>query len=315
MEAGAISVRAVLVQMEERVFSWDYYQAETECAVNDIIIVQEDAPHNEWKLARVVDVSKDDDGLVRKVTIQIGEWKLGEGGKCLSKPLVVERPIQNHRGKLRCPVCKNKNFARLDKHIESVHDDIHKTKHKSILKMAKQNAKLRALRNLRKSNPQPAMVSTLDLDKLTSSREDEDGEEEEGSGVEKSPGSASPSTSTSSVSSNAHPSQQPCQNCVYLQTKIHRLKDKLHASESQKTLLTPSQKQQSTPLKQQWTPQKQQSTPQTPQSTPQKQQSTPLTPQSTPGSSARKKFERPKTVTDPRTLPRYGIYVFVLVLY
>lgn len=49
--------------------------------VDDIVIVQENAPRNEWKLAKVLDVCKDDDGLVRKATIQIGERRLGEGGK------------------------------------------------------------------------------------------------------------------------------------------------------------------------------------------------------------------------------------------
>ena len=42
--------------------------------VNDIVIIQEDAPRNE--LDRVPDVFKDDGGLVRKATITIGERKL-----------------------------------------------------------------------------------------------------------------------------------------------------------------------------------------------------------------------------------------------
>ncbi|KAJ8364861.1 hypothetical protein SKAU_G00136920 [Synaphobranchus kaupii] len=62
--------------------------------VGDIVIVKEDVPHNEWKLARVLDVCKDDDGLVRKATIQIGERKLSKEGERLSKPSVIERPIQ-----------------------------------------------------------------------------------------------------------------------------------------------------------------------------------------------------------------------------
>lgn len=40
--------------------------------VDDIVIVQEDGCRNEWKLARVLDVCKSDNGLVRKATIQIG---------------------------------------------------------------------------------------------------------------------------------------------------------------------------------------------------------------------------------------------------
>lgn len=63
--------------------------------VGDIVIVkEEEIPRNEWKLARVLEVHKDDDGLVRKATIQIGERKLGKGDEPVSKPSIVERPIQ-----------------------------------------------------------------------------------------------------------------------------------------------------------------------------------------------------------------------------
>lgn len=63
--------------------------------VGDIVIVkEEELPRNEWKLARVLKVHENDDGLVRRVTIQIGERKLGKGGERLNKPSIVERPIQ-----------------------------------------------------------------------------------------------------------------------------------------------------------------------------------------------------------------------------
>lgn len=63
--------------------------------VDDIVILkEEEIPRNEWKLAKVLEVWKDDDGLVRKAKIQIGEQKLAKGGERLSKPSVVERPIQ-----------------------------------------------------------------------------------------------------------------------------------------------------------------------------------------------------------------------------
>ncbi|XP_076853956.1 uncharacterized protein LOC143509279 [Brachyhypopomus gauderio] len=62
--------------------------------VDDIVILQEDAPRNVWRLARVLDVCKDEDGLVRRATIQLGERKLSDRGERLSKPSVVERPIQ-----------------------------------------------------------------------------------------------------------------------------------------------------------------------------------------------------------------------------
>ncbi|KAJ8371926.1 hypothetical protein AAFF_G00298780 [Aldrovandia affinis] len=53
--------------------------------VGDVVIVKEDnVPRNEWKLARVVETSEDDDGLVRKVKLQIGQSNLNSKGKFLS---------------------------------------------------------------------------------------------------------------------------------------------------------------------------------------------------------------------------------------
>lgn len=61
--------------------------------VGDIVIVKEDnAPRNEWKLARVVETSEDD-GLVRKVKVQIGQSKLGKKGEHLTQPSFLERPV------------------------------------------------------------------------------------------------------------------------------------------------------------------------------------------------------------------------------
>ena len=63
--------------------------------VGDIVIIkEEDVPHNEWKLAKVVEALEDDDGLVRKVAVQVGERKLGKGGERLNQPSIVPRPIQ-----------------------------------------------------------------------------------------------------------------------------------------------------------------------------------------------------------------------------
>ncbi|KAL6480076.1 hypothetical protein MHYP_G00111090 [Metynnis hypsauchen] len=63
--------------------------------VGDIVILkEEDIPRNEWKLAKVVEAHEDDDGLVRKVTVQIGERKLGKKGERLNQPSIVQRPIQ-----------------------------------------------------------------------------------------------------------------------------------------------------------------------------------------------------------------------------
>ncbi|XP_051939800.1 uncharacterized protein LOC127612976 [Hippocampus zosterae] len=63
--------------------------------VGDVVIIKEDdVPRNEWKLAKVIEANQDDDGLVRKVTVQIGERKLGRKGERLNKPSVVQRAVQ-----------------------------------------------------------------------------------------------------------------------------------------------------------------------------------------------------------------------------
>lgn len=61
----------------------------------DVVIMKEgEIPRNEWRLARVIKVFKDDDGLVRKATIRMGDRELGKKGERLTKPTIVERPIQ-----------------------------------------------------------------------------------------------------------------------------------------------------------------------------------------------------------------------------
>ena len=45
----------------------------------DIVILKEESiPRNEWRLGRVLDVYKDEDGLVQKATVQIGDRNLGK---------------------------------------------------------------------------------------------------------------------------------------------------------------------------------------------------------------------------------------------
>lgn len=62
--------------------------------IGDIVIVKEEGiPRSEWRLGRVLDVCEDEDGLVRKATIQIGNRKLGKEGQRLTKPSILERPI------------------------------------------------------------------------------------------------------------------------------------------------------------------------------------------------------------------------------
>lgn len=63
--------------------------------VDDIVLVKEnDLPRNQWKLARVLEVQKDKEGLVRRVLLQMGDSNLDNKGKRLTTPLKLERPIQ-----------------------------------------------------------------------------------------------------------------------------------------------------------------------------------------------------------------------------
>ncbi|KAL7882591.1 hypothetical protein SRHO_G00002490 [Serrasalmus rhombeus] len=63
--------------------------------VGDIVIVKdENTPRNEWPLSKVVEAQEDDDGLVRKVKIQVGQNKLGPKGERLTQPSFLERPVQ-----------------------------------------------------------------------------------------------------------------------------------------------------------------------------------------------------------------------------
>lgn len=120
-----------------------------------------------------------------------------------------------------------------------------KDNYSTIVRKAKQKAKLKDLKELRRSNPQPAMVSTLDLEQLSSSSG-----EEEGSGMEKgtreetreehadsnevNPGPSTPS----------HPQVLPeCQQCTKLQHTVRHLKRKLAALQNKPcSSLTPKRK-------------------------------------------------------------------------
>ena len=64
--------------------------------IDDVVIVKDDtAPRNQWKLARVIDVYPGADGHVRKVKLLIGDSTLDSKGKrTIRKPLHLERPIQ-----------------------------------------------------------------------------------------------------------------------------------------------------------------------------------------------------------------------------
>ena len=62
--------------------------------VNDVVIVKEDdMPRNQWRVCRVVEALPDEDGLVRKVSLEVGSQNLTSDGK-RDRPLsTLERPI------------------------------------------------------------------------------------------------------------------------------------------------------------------------------------------------------------------------------
>ena len=63
--------------------------------VNDVVIIKDDVlPRNQWKLCRVIEAQPDQDGLVRKVMLDVSSQNLTPDGK-RSQPLsTLERPVQ-----------------------------------------------------------------------------------------------------------------------------------------------------------------------------------------------------------------------------
>nr|XP_039258111.1 uncharacterized protein LOC120334671 [Styela clava] len=59
-----------------------------------VIVVDENTPRNQWKMARIVDVYPDADGHVRRVRVHIGDSTLDERGKRIKDVLFLDRPIQ-----------------------------------------------------------------------------------------------------------------------------------------------------------------------------------------------------------------------------
>ena len=63
--------------------------------VNDIVLLQDDmAPCNHWKLAKVTEVFPGKNGRVRKLKFLISDPTLDAKGQRISKPAYLERPIQ-----------------------------------------------------------------------------------------------------------------------------------------------------------------------------------------------------------------------------
>lgn len=61
--------------------------------INDIVLLQEDlAPRNEWKLAKVTDVYPGPDNKVRKVQLLVSERTYDKHSKLTTKTVSLERP-------------------------------------------------------------------------------------------------------------------------------------------------------------------------------------------------------------------------------
>ncbi|XP_061736975.1 uncharacterized protein LOC133539000 [Nerophis ophidion] len=63
--------------------------------VNDIVLLKDDlAPRNEWKLARITDVYPGSDGRVRKLKLMVSETTFDKKGKLTTKTGFLDRPVQ-----------------------------------------------------------------------------------------------------------------------------------------------------------------------------------------------------------------------------
>lgn len=71
--------------------------------IGDIVLLREDnVPRNSWRMARIEDVYTDEDGLVRKVKLVVGDSSLNVKGERVRAKTVLERPIQKLVLLLKC---------------------------------------------------------------------------------------------------------------------------------------------------------------------------------------------------------------------
>ncbi|XP_076740274.1 uncharacterized protein LOC143418645 [Maylandia zebra] len=71
-----------------------WHKTNRNAKINDIVIVQDDqASRNDWKLAKVVAIHPSEDGCIRKVQLLMSDSLLDDHGKRLSKPVLLDRPI------------------------------------------------------------------------------------------------------------------------------------------------------------------------------------------------------------------------------
>ena len=69
-------------------------QAQRNIELDDIVIICDDnAPCNEWRLARVVELFPSSDGLVRSVKLQLATAQLDSNGKRLCDLTYLTRPV------------------------------------------------------------------------------------------------------------------------------------------------------------------------------------------------------------------------------
>lgn len=61
--------------------------------MNDIVLLQDDMPRNQWKLAKVVEVFGGADERVRKLKLLVSDATLDSKGTHTNKPVYLERPI------------------------------------------------------------------------------------------------------------------------------------------------------------------------------------------------------------------------------
>ena len=63
-------------------------------SVGDVVLLKEDSqPRNEWSLGRVVEVITDDDNLVRKVKVAVGQPNSDNKNRRKTAIVHIERPI------------------------------------------------------------------------------------------------------------------------------------------------------------------------------------------------------------------------------
>jgi len=78
-----------LLQMRQK-----WVKARRTMAVDDVVIVKDDSlPRNRWPLACVVQTYPSDDGLVRKVKVQVADPSLDKDGRRSKASVLHERPV------------------------------------------------------------------------------------------------------------------------------------------------------------------------------------------------------------------------------